>query len=100
MRSKIDVKEMLRKLENNPEEFANIKELGSKVLIIYALSQMGVKELLRMERFIKWLEKNDREMLVIALILMDTKKKAELLSHEGFVKVFSSLIEKLKGYVF
>jgi hypothetical protein len=100
LRSKIDVKEMLRRLENNPDEFANIKELGSKVLIIYALSQMGVKELLRMEKFIKWLEKNDREMLVIALILMDTRKKAELLTHEGFVKVFSSLIEKLKGYVF
>jgi hypothetical protein len=87
LRTKIDVSRIVNELKKNPEMFEEL-DVNKKILVLNAIAQMSLAKIKELDKFIKWLNDNDREMLVLMILLMDKKKRRDFVLSEfkGVIK--------------
>ena len=96
LRTKVDVKRIVNELKKNPEVFKEL-DLNQKILVLNTISQMTIDKIKELDRFIRWLNINDREMLVLTVLLMERKKRAEFIM--TYKDVMNEVIRKMTEYL-
>jgi len=96
LRTRLDIKLALSTLNEKPERFETYG-LNEKILIIYALSEMKIDELLKHSNIIRYLVDSNREMAVTMLMMMDRKKRIEVMRQ--LQNIIKPLIDRLAKYV-
>ena len=85
LRTNINVQAKLEAVKADPSEFDKCT-LEEKVLVLHALSQRKVVEMLEYKKFIKYLSAKHREFLMLLAMLMPKEKRVE------FTKAFLTIL--------
>jgi len=97
LETKIDVEEMIRELSKDPSIWQRL-DINAKIMLLYSLSQRTIKELKeRLESFIKYLLMNDREMLVLMIVMMNREKRLEFAN--TFKDLTRELVKDISKYI-
>ena len=93
-RTNIDIVRALEEISRNPEAF-NKYDPSPKILISYAVAQRPLNELKKkFMSFFKWLSENDREFMIVIVMMMD-KTKGSVFINEPLVQ---KVIEEISVY--
>jgi len=97
LNTRIDIEEMIKELSKDPSLWKRL-DINAKIMLLYSLSQRTIKELKeRLENFIKYLLTNDREMLVLMIVMMNSDKKLEFAT--TFKETARELIKDIGKYI-
>jgi len=97
LRTNVNVEEVLSSIRTRPEVFGELG-LNAKILVLYALAQKDERELtMNYGKFIEWLGRTNRELLMILLLLMDRKKRINVMI--AFKKVISDIVSEIAKYM-
>jgi len=93
IKTKIDIKELLNQVKENPRVFDSLKTTQS-ILLLNAVAQLDVNEILKnYAKFVEYLAMNNRESFVLLAMLM------RLGDREKFIKAVSKLMVKISSDV-
>jgi pantoate kinase len=97
LNTRIDIEEMIRELSKDPSVWQRL-DINAKIMLLYSLSQRQIKELKeRLENFIRYLMMNDREMLVLMVVMMNKEKRLEFAT--AFKEIVRELIKDIGKYI-
>jgi len=97
LRTNVNVEEVLENIKKEPETFSELG-LNAKILVLYAIAQRDEKVIAsEYGKFIEYLGKSNRELLMILLLLMDRKKRINVMI--AFRKVISDIVSEIAKYV-
>jgi len=96
LRTNVDVEKVLEDIKTKPEAF-NELGLNAKILVLNALAQRDEKVIANeYDKFIEYLGKSNREMLMIFLLFMDRKKRTSIMMYK--IKVIKEVISEIAKY--
>jgi hypothetical protein len=90
-RTNIDIARALEEISRNPETF-NKYDPSPKILISYAVAQRPLNELKKKYmNFFKWLSENDREFMIVIVMMMDKEKRSIFINEPLVQKVIDEV---------
>jgi len=90
-RTNIDIVRALEEISRNPEVF-NKYDPSPKILVSYAVAQRPLDELKeKFMSFFKWLSENDREFMMVIVMMMDKTKRSVFINEPLVRKVIEEI---------
>ena len=94
----VDIKALMRNLENNPEQFDRLNtEL--KILVLSILASQPFEVLARFRKLFEHMSERHRELLAVFLMIVNKEAKQRLVQEEWFNKIVDKLIDLLVKFV-
>ena len=90
-RTNIDIARALEEISINPEAF-NKYDPSPKILVSYAVAQRPLNELKKkFMGFFKWLSENDKEFMIVIVMMMDKTKRSVFINEPLVQKVIEEV---------